>query len=75
MERNKNEAIPADTLAVPPLPSSPLEGLDIPLKGVLPHPVNRSADGDLVVSGKRGQLSRCLRGQADRPWGRHTIRG
>jgi hypothetical protein len=53
MERHKNEAIPADAFAVSPVPSFPLQGLDIPLEGVLPHPVNRSADGDLMVSGKR----------------------
>jgi hypothetical protein len=62
MERDKNQAIPADALAVPPVPPLPLEGLDIPLEGVLPHPVNRSANGDLVVSGKHAQLSRGLRG-------------
>jgi hypothetical protein len=74
MERNKNESIPTYAFAVPPLPSFPFEWLDVPLERVLPHPVNRSADGDLVVSGKRAQLSRRLRGQSDRPCGRHTIR-
>jgi hypothetical protein len=53
MERYKNQAIPTDALAVPPLPSSPLQGLDIPLERVLLHPVNRSTDRDLMVSGKR----------------------
>lgn len=57
MIRNKNEAIPTNAFAVPPVPLSPLEGLDVALERVLPHPVDRSADGDLVVSGKRAQLS------------------
>jgi hypothetical protein len=74
MERHKNEAIPADAFAVPLLPSSPLQGLDIPLEGVLPHPINRSADGDLVISGKRSQLFRRLRGKSNRPCGRHRIK-
>jgi hypothetical protein len=52
MEGNKNQAIPADAFAVSPLPSSPFKGLDIPLEWVLLHPVNRSTNGDLMVSGK-----------------------
>ena len=70
---NKDQAIPADALAVPPVPSFPLQGLDIPLEGVLPHPVNRCAEGDLVVSGKRSQLFCRLWGKSDRPCGRHRI--
>ena len=67
MEGNKNEAIPAEALAVPPLPLFALERLYVTLKGIGLHPVNGLSDEDLLIAGKCMELRGGRRGKFDRP--------
>jgi hypothetical protein len=64
---NKNKAIPANAFAVSPAPFSALQRLDISLKGILPHPINRVSNRPLMVSGKRTELPHGLRGESNGP--------
>ena len=72
---NENEAIPTDPSAVAPLPLLALERLHITLEGIVLHPINRPADGDLMITGKHTQLPGGWWGEANGPWHRHTPTG
>jgi hypothetical protein len=67
MKGNKNEAIPADALAVPPLPLFAPEGLYVALEWVCLHPVNGPSDQDLLMAGEGAELPRGRGGEFNRP--------
>jgi hypothetical protein len=56
MVGNKNEAIPANSLAVSPLPFFALQRLYVALEGIYLHPINRFSECLLVVVGKGTKL-------------------
>jgi len=68
---NKNQAIPAYDLAVSPSPLFAFEGLNVALKGICAHAVNRPLNDPLQIAGKFAELLLGFAGESDYP--RHTL--
>ncbi len=66
-EGDENEAVPADTLAVPSSPLFPVEGLHIPLERIRLHPADRACDHLLLVLRQLVELAGGFGGETDSP--------
>lgn len=57
MVRHKNNAVPAYTFPVPPLPASPFERDDVAAKGIIAHLTQPCTDKRLLILRKLSKLS------------------
>jgi hypothetical protein len=61
--QQKNDAVPAYSFPVPPLPASAFEGNDIPAKGIGFEIVDGTCNAPLDLVRKTFELSLCLVGE------------
>ena len=70
--RHKNDAVPAYSPAVPPLPAPAFERDDVASKGVVTHLTQPFADECLLILRKASKLSCGVSGEPDGP--SHVLR-